>query len=67
MLDNLYPQNAERPHIKYGSVILMRSDLKVKCVFVWEQDNVDLISIEMPEVVVHSVYKPPNKKFVYQH
>ena len=55
---------AERPHIKYGSAILIRSDLKVKGVSVWEQDNVELISIEMPGVVVHSVYKPPNEKFV---
>ena len=55
---------AERPHIKYGSAILIRSDMKVKGVSVWEQDNVELISIEMPGVVVHSVYKPPNEKFV---
>ena len=55
---------AERPHIKYGSAILIRSDLKGKCVSVWEQDNVELISIEMPGVVVHSVYKPLNEKFV---
>ena len=55
---------AERPRIKYGSAILIRSDLKVKGVYVWEQDNVELISIEMPGVVVHSVYKPPNEKFV---
>ena len=55
---------AERPHIKYGIAILIRSDLKVKGVSVWEQDNVELISIEMPGVVVHSVYKPPNEKFV---
>ena len=55
---------AERPHIKYGSTIIIISDLKVKGVSVWEQDNVELISIEMPGVVVHSVYKPPNEKFV---
>ena len=55
---------AERPHIKYGCTILIRSDLKVKGVSVWEQDNVELISIEMPGVVIHSVYKPPNEKFV---
>ena len=55
---------AERPHIKHGSAILIRSDLKVKNVFVCEHDNVELISIEMPGVVLHDVYKPPNKKFV---
>ena len=55
---------AERPHIKYGSAILIRSYLKVKRVSIWEQDNVELIKIKMPGVVVHSVYKPPNEKFV---
>ena len=54
---------AVRPHFKYDSDILIRSDLKVKGVSVWEQDNVELISIEMPGVVVHSVYKPANEKF----
>ena len=38
---------AERPHIKYGSAILIRSDLKVKGVSVWEQENVEQISNEM--------------------
>ena len=48
---------AERPHIKYGSAIFIRNYLKVKCVTVWVQDNVELISIEMPGVVVLFVYK----------
>ena len=55
---------AERPHIKYGSAILIRSDLQVKGVSLWEQDTVELISIEMPGVVGHSVYKPRNEQFV---
>ena len=54
----------ERRHTKYGSAILIRSDLKEKGVSVWEQDNMELISFEMHEVVVHSVYKPPNEKFI---
>ena len=49
---------------KYDGTILIRSDLKVKGISVWEQDNVELISIEWHGVDVHSVYKPPNKKFV---
>ena len=57
---------AERPHIKYCSAILIRSNMKVKGVSVWEQHNVELISIEMLGVVVHSVYKAPNEKFVLQ-
>ena len=46
---------AERHHSKYGSAILIRSEMKVKGVSVWDQDNVELISIEMPGIVVHSV------------
>ena len=53
---------AERPHIKYGSAILIRSDWKVRGVSVWGQDNVELISIEMPRVVVYSVYKPTKRE-----
>ena len=55
---------AGRPHIKYDNAILIRSDLKVKGVYVWDQENVELISIEMPGVVAHSVYKPPKEKCV---
>ena len=36
----------------------------MKDVSVLEQDNVELISIYMPGVIVHSVYKLPNEKFV---
>ena len=56
----------KQPHIMYGSAILIRSDLKVKGASIWEQDNVELISIEMPGVVVHYVYKSPNEKVVLQ-
>ena len=37
----------ERPHIKYGRAILIRRDMGVKGVSVWEQDNVEPISIKM--------------------
>ena len=53
----------ERPHNKYGSVILIRNDLKVKKIYERVQGTVELITIVMPGVVVHSVYKPPNDPF----
>ena len=53
----------ERPHIKFGRAILIISDLKVEGVSVWEQDNVEHISIEMSGVIVPSVYTSPNEKF----
>ena len=55
---------AKRPNIRYSCAILIRSDFKVKIVYLWEQDNIELISIQILGVVIHSVYKPPNEKIV---
>ena len=57
------PLVVERPHNKYGSTILIRDDLKVKNVYERVQGTVELITIVMSGVVVHSVYKPPNDQF----
>ena len=54
---------AERPHSKYGSVILISDDLNVENVYERVQGTVELITIVMSGVVVHSVYKPPNDQF----
>ena len=53
----------ERPHSKYGSAILIRNDLKVKNIYERVKGTVELITIVMPGVVVHFVYKPPNDAF----
>ena len=53
----------ERPHKKYGSAILIRNDLKVKKIYERVQGIVEIITIVMPGVVVHSVYTPPNNPF----
>ena len=55
---------AERPHDKYGSAIFIRDDLKVKSISVTAANHVEVITAELPDVVVHSVYKPPIKQFV---
>ena len=52
----------ERPH-KYGSAILVRDNLKVDNVYERVQGTVELITIVMSGVVVHSVYKPSNDQF----
>ena len=54
---------AERPHNNYGSAILIRDDLKVNNVYERVQGTVELITIVMSGVVVHSVYKPTNDQF----
>ena len=46
---------AERPHDKYGSAIFIRDDPKVKSISVTAANHVEVITAELPEVVVHSV------------
>ena len=49
---------AERPHDKYGSAIFIRDDLMVKSISVTAANHVEVITAELPDVVVHSVNKP---------
>ena len=49
----------ERPHDKYGSAIFIRDDLKVKSISVTAANHVEVITAELPDVVVHSVYRQP--------
>ena len=53
----------EHLHNKYGSAILIRDDLKVDNVYERLQGTVELITVVMSGVVVHSVYKPPKEQF----
>ena len=55
---------AERPHNKHGSSVFVRDGLKVNSISVCEEDNVEFITMELPGVVVHSVYKPPAEQFL---
>ena len=54
----------ERPHNKHGSTVFVRDGLKVNSISVCEEDNVEFITVELPGVVVHSVYKPPAEQFL---
>ena len=56
---------AERPHDKYGGggAIFIRYDLKVKSISVTAANHVEVITAELSDVVVHSVYKPPSEQF----
>ena len=55
---------AESPHKKHGSSVFVRDGLKVNSISVCEEDNVEFITVELPGVVVHSVYKPPAEQFL---
>ena len=53
---------AERPHNKHGSSVSVREGLKVNSISVCDEDNVQFITVELPGVVVHSVYKRPTEQ-----
>ena len=54
---------AERPHNKHGSSVFIRDGLKVNNISVCEEGNVELITVELSGVIVHSMYKPPPELF----
>ena len=43
----------------------LRDDLKVKSISVSAANHVEVITPELPDVVIHSVYKPPSEQFVF--
>ena len=55
---------AARLQDKYGSAIFIKDDLKVNSISVTASNHVEVITAELPDVVVHSVYKPPSEQFV---
>ena len=55
---------AERPHNKHGSSVFVRDGLKVNSISVCEEENVELITVELPGVVVDSLYKLPPEPFL---
>ena len=55
---------AERPHKKHGNAIFVREDLKLKSVSIRDEGIDKFITVVLPSVVVHSVYKPPSERFV---
>ena len=55
---------AKHPHNKHGSSVFVGDGLKVNSISICEEDNVEFITVELPGVVVHSVYKPPAEQFL---
>ena len=52
---------AKRPHNKHVNSGFVRDGLKVMRI---SEDNVEFITVELPDVVVHSAYKPPAEQFL---
>ena len=55
---------AERTQDKFWSALFIRDDLKMKSIYVTAANHVEVITAELPDVVVHSVYNPPSEQFV---
>ena len=55
---------AERPHNKHGRSVFVRDDLNVNSISVCEENNAELITVELPGVMVHSVYKQPGEQYL---
>ena len=58
------PLVAERPYNKHSSSVFIRDGLKVNNISACEEENVELITVELPAVVVHAKYKPPHKPLI---
>ena len=54
----------KRPHNKHGSSVFVRDGLKLNSISVCEEENVEFITVELPGVIVHSLYKPPPEPFL---
>ena len=54
---------AERPHDIYGSAIFIRRS-EGEDYFCTATSHDEVITAELPDVIVHSVYKTPSEQFV---
>lgn len=55
----------ERPHKKYGSTIFVRDNLKILSTSHTETNDIEILTIELTNCTVTSVYKPPNIPFKF--
>ena len=57
----------ERPHAQYGSAIFVKASSVIECSSVSKVDNIEFLSVELSNVVMTSVYKPPAVDFKFLH
>lgn len=56
---------AEIPHAKHGSAIFVKPGIHILSVHCTHQYNIEIITLELSNCVITSVYKPPSEKFSF--
>jgi hypothetical protein len=56
----------ERPHSKYGSVIFTKPDLDIISTEITDKNNIEIMSIDIKQCTITSIYKSPNVPFESQ-
>lgn len=56
----------ERPHCKYGSAIFFKPELEIISTGITEKDNIEIMTIDVKQCTITSVYKPPGTPFKYE-
>ena len=55
----------ERPHRQYGSAIFVNANPVIEATSVSDDDNIEILTVELSNVVITSVYKPPTTNFKF--
>lgn len=55
----------EVPHINYGSAIFVKPDQNITSVSSTNVNNIEILTVEIGQCTVTSVYKPPGQEFVF--
>nr|XP_060616102.1 uncharacterized protein LOC132765855 [Anolis sagrei ordinatus] len=56
---------AERPHAQYGSAVFVKPGLQVSSAHNTEENNIEVLTVELNNITITSVYKPPNEDFCF--
>lgn len=55
---------AIRHHRKHGSAIFTKPNMTIQSVKIYEQNDIEFITVHLPNISVSSIYKPPNSPFI---
>ena len=54
---------AEQTHDQYGSAIFAKESINIKSTSMTDQENVETLTVEMENISITSIYKPPGVEF----